>query len=89
MEWPEELLKLLEDPILANVRIKVPIPSANDRMAGKLEEITVWVEQHGRLPQRTGNTLKEKQLAVSLNALRSQADQGSLRMYDRLHLLQS
>ena len=87
MEWPEELLKLLEDPILANVRIKVPIPSANDRMAGKLEEITVWVEQYGRLPQRTGNTLKEKQLAVALNALRTQPDQESLRMYDRLHLL--
>ncbi len=86
MEWPEELLELFEDPLLDGVRPKPKAPTADDRLAVKLEEVTKWVEEHGgKLPEKSGG-LKEKLLVASLAALRQQATD-SLRQYDRLHLL--
>ena len=86
MEWPKELLELFEDPLLDGVRPRPKAPTADDRLAVKLEEVTKWVEEHGgKLPEKTGD-LKEKLLMVSLAALRKQAND-SLRQYDRLHLL--
>jgi len=86
MEWPKELLELFEDPLLDGVRPKPKAPTADDRLAVKLEEVTKWVEEHGgKLPEKSGG-LKEKLLVASLAALRQQATD-SLRQYDRLHLL--
>ena len=86
MEWPEELLELFYDPLLDGVRPKAKVPTADDRLVAKLEEVAIWVENHhGNLPSRSGN-LTEKLLCASLIALRKQATD-SLRQYDRLHLL--
>ena len=85
MEWPIELLELFDDPILANVRPKAAAPTASDRMVAKLYDLTEWMEAKGRLPQRSGETLKERMLAKSMEALRRERD--ALKAYDRLCLL--
>ena len=40
-EWPEELLEIFDDPLLAHVRPLAPKPTAHDRSAQKMEDITV------------------------------------------------
>lgn len=85
-EWPEELLEIFDDPLLARVRPSAPKPTAHDRSAQKLEEIAVWIETHGHEPRQEGD-LKEKLLAASLKALRRSNELESLKQYDRLNLL--
>lgn len=85
MEWPAELLELFDDPILAGVRPRAAAPTASDRMVAKLYDLTEWVEANGRLPQRGGETLKERMLAKSMEALRRERD--ALKAYDRLDIL--
>lgn len=87
MEWPKELLDIFEDPLLDDVRPKAIAPTANDRLAMKLVEITDWVESHGREPQKTGD-LQEKLLFASLNSIRNNPNKISLKPFDRLNLLE-
>ena len=68
-EWPKELLELFDDPLLDGVRPKVTAPTANDRMQQKLAEVNRWVQQHGRVPQKSGD-LKEKMMYASMTALK-------------------
>ena len=69
MEWPKELLELFDDPLLDGVRPKVAAPTADDRLARKLAEVTAWIEQHGREPPMTGD-LKEKMMCAAMIGLR-------------------
>ena len=85
MDWPEELLEIFDDPLLADVRPKPKAPTPDDRLAQKLLEINKWVAEHGSEPTADGG-LKEKLLAASLKALRTKATD-SLRQYDEYHLL--
>lgn len=85
MDWPEELLEIFDDPLLADVRPKQKELTPDDRMAQKLLDINKWVAEHGREPIADGG-LKEKLLATSLKALRTKATD-SLRQYDEYHLL--
>lgn len=85
MDWPEELLEIFDDPLLADVRPKQKELTPDDRMAQKLLDINKWVAEHGREPIADGG-LKEKLLATSLKALRTKATD-SLRQYDEFHLL--
>jgi hypothetical protein len=62
MEWPTDLLELFEDPLMAGIHPKAPTLSADDRMALKLEEVTRWVEAHGREPRMSGD-LTERNIA--------------------------
>ncbi len=86
MEWPEELVELFDDPILENVRPKAAPLTANDRRVKKLQEISEWVKNNGRLPLRSG-TIKEKCLWKSLDTLRKEASE-ELKVYDTLNLLE-
>ncbi len=86
MEWPKELLDIFEDPLLDDVRPKAMVPTANDRLALKLVEITDWVEAHGREPQKDGD-LAEKMLFASLKSMRNRPDKSALKIFDRLNLL--
>ena len=86
MEWPKELLEIFADPLLDDVRPKAVAPTSNDRMAHRLIEISDWVEAHGREPQPNGD-LNEKMLFASLKKIRSEANNYSLKMFDRLNLL--
>ena len=85
MDWPEELLEIFDDPLLADVRPKPKAPTPDDRLAQKLLEINKWVTEHGCEPTADGG-LKEKLLASSLKALRTKATD-SLRQYDEYQLL--
>ena len=85
MEWPEELLELFEDPILADVKPKAARLTANDRLVKTLQEITEWVRTNGHLPSKTGD-FNEKLLYRSLKALQKNAD--GLQAYDELHILE-
>ena len=86
MEWPQELLNLVDDPILDGVRTKAAHITPDDRRVKALLEVTDWVEANqGRIPQDTGD-LKEKIMARSLAVLIRDVNEG-LRFYDRLNLL--
>lgn len=85
MDWPEELLEIFDDPLLADVRPKQKELTPDDRMAQKLLNINKWVAEHGSEPTADGG-LKEKLLATSLKALRTKATD-NLRLYDEYHLL--
>lgn len=85
MDWPEELLEIFDDPLLADVRLKPKAPTPDDRLAQKLLEINKWVAEHGSEPTADGS-LKEKLLAASLKALRTKATD-SLIQYDEYQLL--
>ena len=69
MEWPEELVKLFDDPLLEGVRPKAPAHTANDRMQQKLAEVNDWIVKNGKEPQKDGD-LKEKLMYASLTALK-------------------
>lgn len=86
MEWPKELLELFDDPILEGVRPKAAPLTADDRRVKALMEISEWIENQGRLPQRTG-AIKEKCLWKSLETLRKENIE-VLKPYDRLNLLE-
>ena len=87
MEWPEELLEIFDDPLLADVRPKPKAPTPDDRMAQKLLKVNEWMAEHGQEPQLTGG-LQEKLLAKSLEALREKAQTNAgLLQYDEYHLL--
>ena len=87
MEWPKELLELFDDPLLDDVRPKASAPTPQDRMAQKLVEVSDWVEAYGREPQRKGGDLEEKMMWAALNGLRKQTDKATLKVFDRLNLL--
>ena len=69
MDWPEELVKLFDDPLLEGVRPKAPAPTANDRMQQKLTEVNDWIVKNGKEPQKDGD-LKERLMYASLTALK-------------------
>ena len=85
MEWPEELLELFEDPILADVKPRATGLTASDRLVKTLQEITAWVEKNGHLPTKAGD-FNEKRMYRSLEALKKNADE--LQAYDTLHILE-
>lgn len=58
MDWPEELLEIFDDPLLADVRPKPKAPTPDDRLAQKLLEVNKWVAEHGSEPKADGG-LKE------------------------------
>lgn len=86
MDWPEELLEVFDDPLMADVRPKPKAPTPDDRMAQKLVEINKWIATCGHEPMSDGGSFQEKLLARSLKALREQVNEG-LRQYDEYHLL--
>ena len=69
VEWPKELLKLFDDPLLDGVRPKVAAPTANDRIQQKLAEVNDWIAKNGRKPSPNGD-LKEKMMYAAMTKLR-------------------
>jgi hypothetical protein len=85
MEWPEDLLELFEDPMLADVKPAAPRLTANDRLVQSLHEVSEWVRSNGRLPNQQGD-FNEKRLFRTLQALRKNAEE--LKPYDHLNILE-
>ncbi|MEZ7683806.1 hypothetical protein [Prevotella histicola] len=86
MEWPEELLELFDDPLLANIHPKLQRMTVDDRLVAKLEEISQWVEANKRIPDGEGG-LRERLLLRALKSLRIN-NKEQLTAYDRLGLLE-
>ena len=71
MEWTKELKELFDDPLLADVRPMVVVPTFSDRKNKQVAELEAWIAAHGREPQRNGD-LTEKRMWARLKALRKQ-----------------
>lgn len=70
MEWPQELLELFEDPILAGVK-PAPAPiTADDRTQKKIQQVKDWIAANGREPQFGSKNITEKLLSVALQTLK-------------------
>ena len=72
MEWTKELKELFDDPLLADVRPMVVVPTFSDRKDKQVAELEAWIAAHGREPQRNGD-LTEKRMWARLTALRKQS----------------
>lgn len=84
MDWPQELLDIFDDPLLADVKPKPQPMTANDRKVQKLQEVSAWIVENGREPQSNGN-MAEKMLCRALAALRKEKE--SLEPYDTNNIL--
>lgn len=83
-DWPQELLDIFDDPLLADVKPKPKAVTADDRKIQKLQQVADWIAAHGREPQMSGS-LNEKLMCKSLEALRREAD--TLKPYDTTDIL--
>lgn len=84
MDWPQELLDIFADPLLADVKPKPQPLTANDRKVQKLQEVAEWIVENGREPHSNGS-LAEKMLCRSLAALRREKE--LLEPYDTNNIL--
>ena len=72
MDWPEELLEIFDDPLLADVRPKPKAPTPDDRLAQKLLEINKWVAEHdGQRPDINDPDPKIRELAAAFQKLKN------------------
>lgn len=84
MAWPQELLDIFDDPLLADVKPKPQPLTANDHKVQKLQEVTEWMAENGREPQSDGS-LAERILCRALAALRKEKE--LLEPYDTNNIL--
>ena len=86
MEYPQELLELFQDELLADVRPKPRPVTIDDRLAEQYRTIMSFYLENGRLPRNDGD-FSEKLLARTWNALKTKhAD--AVRQIDELNLLE-
>lgn len=62
MNWEQELEKIFEDPLFADVKPAQVQPTSSDRLVASFEEINTFYKIHNRLPEIDSNT-NEKRLA--------------------------
>ena len=67
-KWDSMLLEVMKDPIFANIKPVQPRPTSNDRLIKSFNEITDFVEQNGRLPDKDG-IFVEKSLLKRLEGI--------------------
>ena len=86
MEYPQELLELFQDELLADVRPKARPVTIDDRLAEQYRTVVSFYQENGRLPGGDGD-FSEKLLARTWNALKAKhAD--AVRQIDELNLLE-
>lgn len=71
MEWTQELLDIINDPMFDGVRLKPQPMTRDDRVQRNIEELQAWIDANGREPQADGE-LKEKLLHKRLTTLKEQ-----------------
>lgn len=69
MDIKNELLDILDDPLLDGARPFVKPITADDRIMQKMAEVKDWIAKNGREPQKDGN-LKEKLMFAALKTLK-------------------
>ncbi len=89
MEWPDELIKIFDDPLFANVHPAVPKQTADDRLKEGFMEICAWFEYNDRnVPRITSGDMTEFKLASRLKSIiNDDARRESLRSLDKYNLL--
>lgn len=86
-KWDLMLLEVIKDPIFANIKPAQPRPTSNDRLIKSFNEITDFVEQNGRIPDKNG-PFAEKSLMKRLEGIiADEAKREKCRPYDTLKLL--
>ena len=86
-KWDLMLLEVIKDPIFANIKPAQPRPTSNDRLIKSFNEITDFVEQNGRMPDKDG-TFAEKSILKRLEGIiADEAKREKCRPYDTLNLL--
>ena len=48
MEWPEDLLRIFEDPLFANVHPRAPKPTEEDVVRDGFRKLCQWSKEHDR-----------------------------------------
>lgn len=71
MEWTQDLLDIINDPMFDGVRLKPQPVTADDRVKQKLMELQAWIDANGREPQPVGD-IKEKMMNRRMITLKEQ-----------------
>lgn len=86
-KWDSMLLEVMKDPIFANIKPVQPRPTSNDRLIKSFNEITDFVEQNGRLPDKDGIFVEKSLLKRLEGIIADEAKREKCRPYDTLNLL--
>lgn len=89
MEWPEDLLRIFEDPIFANVHPRAPKPTEEDVVRDGFRMLSQWSMEHGgRVPKMDKGNREEWLLARRLQGIiEDDARREMLRAQDEYKLL--
>lgn len=71
MEWTQELLDIISDPMFDGVRLKPQPVTSDDRVRQKVAELQAWIDTNGRMPSATGD-IKEKMMNRRMETLKEQ-----------------
>lgn len=70
MEWPEDLLRIFDDPLFANVHPRPTKPTTADREKEGFIEISNWSRDHQkRAPRINSDDMQEWRLARRLKGI--------------------
>ena len=70
MEWPDNLLRIFEDPIFVNVHPRPPKPTEDDVVKEGFRSICQWSKEHGhRAPKLDKKNKDEWRLARRLQGI--------------------
>ncbi len=87
MEWPKELIEILDEPFFDNVQLPTPRVTIDDRLKQTFQEINDWYKEHQAEP-RIDASRPERGYANSLKGIRETAwKREALRHMDIYHLL--
>jgi len=70
MEWPEQLLRILDDPLFSNVHPKAPKQTTEDVVREGFKDIVTWSKEHqNRAPKMDKDNREEWLLAKRLKGI--------------------
>jgi hypothetical protein len=89
MEWPEDLLRIFEDPLFANVHPRAPKPTEEDVVRDGFRKLCQWSREHEqRAPRMDKRNREEWLLARRLQGIiEDDARREMLRAEDEYKLL--
>ena len=62
MEWPEELLRIFEDPLFVNVHPRPPKPTMEDVVREGFKSICEWSKEHNKRAPRMDKANRDEWL---------------------------
>lgn len=71
MEWTQDLLDIISDPMFDGVKLKPQPVTSDDRVRQKITELEEWIEENGREPMPDGG-IKEKMMNRRMLTLKEQ-----------------